>query len=174
MYAVDDRDEVVELPDVPRPSAGAPLPAVVATERQLFLRYLLGVTDRVQKDTSARVANESSEGERVALVEFEHPLAHLFGPPNDEGFAGHPLAGRGLHPYSAFEVRHSSWIRELERMGTVHPQHRPSDYKRFRHFIFAFHDSTFECVAERLVHDVSDAPLFGAVERIVDRVRPVG
>lgn len=83
-----------------------------------------------------------------AVVRFALVHAHLFGPPNDEAFSGHPLASRGLTPYAAFEVEHSSWLRSLERMNTVHPHHRPEQFARYRHFILAFHDSTFECVAE--------------------------
>ncbi len=34
-------------------------------------------------------------------------------------------------------------------MNSVHPRHTPEwFFERKRHFIFAFHDSTFECVAE--------------------------
>src|SRR5262245_11285948 len=72
----------------------------------------------------------------------------MFGPPNDEAFYGHPLAARGLHPYGTFQVEHSSWIRQLERMNSVHPRHRPDMFRRLKHYVFAFHDSTFECIAE--------------------------
>jgi hypothetical protein len=44
------------------------------------------------------------------LLEFSGCYAHLFGPPNDEAFSGHPLASRGLQPYRITEVKHSSWI----------------------------------------------------------------
>jgi len=30
----------------------------------------------------------------------------------------------------------------------VHDRHSPARYSALRHFIFTFHDSTFECVAE--------------------------
>ncbi len=72
----------------------------------------------------------------------------MFGPPNDEAFAGHPLASRGLQPYGAFEVLASSWIRQLERMNAVHRHHDPEDFAVYRHIVLAFHDSTFECIAE--------------------------
>ena len=85
----------------------------------------------------------------VARVTFERPYAHMFGPPNDEAFAGHPLAGRGLRPYSAAEISDSSWIRTLERMNAVHRYHDPARFEVLRHFIFAFHDTTFECVARQ-------------------------
>jgi hypothetical protein len=38
----------------------------------------------------------------VALVRFKHCQVHMFGPPNDETFEDHPLAARGLEPYSVF------------------------------------------------------------------------
>lgn len=69
----------------------------------------------------------------------------MFGPPNDEAFAGHPLADRGLNPYSVAEVQRSSWIRGLERMNSVHARHsRERFLEHKRHFVFAFHDSTFK------------------------------
>jgi hypothetical protein len=49
-----------------------------------------------------------------AVVTFALASAHMFGPLNDEAFSGHPLASRGLQPYRAFEVEHSSWLRTLE------------------------------------------------------------
>ena len=55
----------------------------------------------------------------------------MFGPPNDEAFDGHPLARRGLRPYGAFEVTHSSWIRQLEQMNSVHPHHSPPLFEGF-------------------------------------------
>jgi hypothetical protein len=82
------------------------------------------------------------------VVRFKRARAHFFGPPNDEAFGGHPLAERGLEPYSVFEVLSSSWIRALEQMNSVHPQHRPESFESYRHFILAFHDTTFECIAD--------------------------
>ena len=74
--------------------------------------------------------------------------AHMFGPPNDEAFEGHPLSQRGLRPYAVFEVQASSWLASLERMNSVHPYHSAERFAKYKHFIFAFHDTTFECIAE--------------------------
>jgi hypothetical protein len=94
-----------------------------------------------------RVVAPDIAEEPIAMIRFVRCMAFMFGPPNDEAFRGHPLAGRGLRPYAVFEVQHSSWIRQLEQMNSVHPHHRPKAYTICRHFIFAFHDSTFECIA---------------------------
>jgi len=71
----------------------------------------------------------------------------MFGPPNDEGLHGHPLAERGLEPYGVFVVSPSSWLRALVRMNAVHPRHRDEHFDGLCHFVFTFHDSTFECIA---------------------------
>lgn len=131
MYTVDDQDEVLRLPGLPAPSAGAPMPRIFADDTSLSLAY--------------EVAPESDQ---VAIVRFLRPHAHYFGAPNDETISGHPLASRGLEAYDVFEVRRSSWIRALERMNRVHPHHNARRFEALRHFIFMFHDKTFECVAD--------------------------
>jgi len=136
MYSVDDRDSVVELVEIPRPSVGAPCPMVVASGAALSVAYYPRSADEV-----------NASDEPVVLATFLHPYAHLFGPPNDEAFEGHPLAARGLNPYRVYEVRGSSWIRMLERMNSVHDLHKPEHFEAYRHFIFAFHDEIFECIA---------------------------
>ena len=130
MYVVDDLDEVLPLSGLPVPSTGAPLARVFAGDTDLVLAYEV-----------------APEGEQLAVVIFTQPRAHYFGPPNDEAIQGHPLASRGIGPYGLFEIRHSSWIRTLERMNRVHPSHDASRFAAFRHFVFTFHDKTFECIS---------------------------
>jgi hypothetical protein len=146
MYEIDARDRVVELEDVPPSSVGAPLPIVVAGETTLQLAYYLSVPDPDWDGTYVRVVDTSTD-DPVILVRFDTAYAWFHGPPNDEAFNGHPLASRGLHPYAAFRVEESSWIRRLERMNSVHEHHVPERFARLHHYVFAFHDSTFECVA---------------------------
>lgn len=148
MYSVDHRDTVVKLADVPQSSIGAPCPMMLVGEHHLHLAYYLQNTPTGWDGTSVRIVDQDTGVEPVALVSFKHPLAHFFGPPNDEAFEGHPLASRGLQPYSVFEVRESSWIRRLERMNSVHEHHTHELFAEYRHFVFAFHDTTFECIAE--------------------------
>jgi hypothetical protein len=69
------------------------------------------------------------------------------GAPNNEALSGHPLYSRGLGYYGIYEIIESSWIRSLERMNRVHPSHKPRHFEELRHFVFTFHDDTFECVA---------------------------
>lgn len=148
MYEVDNRDEVRELAGVPQSSTGAPLPLIISDENRVVLAYYVHERDPEWDGRTVRVVGPSAASEPLAIVRFTLCYAHMFGPPNDEAFSGHPLASRGLRPYGAYEVRHSSWIRRLERMNSVHDGHRPETFRNHRHLIFAFHDSTFECVCD--------------------------
>lgn len=143
MYSVDERDRVIEIRTVPQSSAGAPSPIILSDEHRLLLAYI--VQDRPDASLDSIVGNE---GEDFAVIEFERFRSFMFGAPNDEVFEGHPLAGRGLCPYACFQIESSSWIRQLEQMNSVHSRHDPTRFARYNHYIFAFHDSTFECVAE--------------------------
>ena len=147
MYLVDERDEVIEIENVPQPSIGAPLPIVLSDEHKILLAYIVEDTPSDWNGSSVRVVDPSTSGEPLALVEFSSYSSFMFGAPNDEAFAGHPLASRGLQPYGAFQIENSSWVGQLERMNSVHPYHKPERFARLKHFIFTFHDSTFECVA---------------------------
>ena len=164
MYSVDSKDTVVELSDVPQSSIGAPCPMILAGEHHLYLAFYLEERLPNWGGTSARVVGESNTGDPVALVEFTAAYAHMFGPPNDEAVGGHPLASRGVGPYRVHEVRASSWIRRLERMNAVHRSHNPEAFAPYRHFIFTFHETTFECIAEAFRTSVR----FGTVAEVLE------
>jgi len=112
-----------------------------------LLVYIVQETPADWDGSSVRIVDPSTPGEPLALVEFTGYSTYMFGAPNDEAFHGHPLAARGLHPYGAFQIENSSWIRQLEKMNSIHPYHKPERFERLRHYVFSFHDSTFECVA---------------------------
>lgn len=156
---------------MPQSSVGAPCPMILAGEHHLHLAYYLENRSPDWDGTTVRVVGEGTSGERVALVEFTDAYAHMFGPPNDEAFSGHPLASRGVGPYRVHEVYHSSWIRTLERMNAVHPYHRPEHFSCYRHFIFAFHDRTFECIAEAFIITVHTGSVVEVLERAFSGVR---
>jgi hypothetical protein len=62
----------------------------------------------------------------------------------------HPLHARGVDIYGAFEVRDSSWIRELRQIAGSRIEGR--------HFILTFHDITFEWFYSRSHDPVIRAP----------------
>ena len=150
MYSVDSQDRVIKLNDVPQPDVGAPQPLVLSDERVTLLAYSVQRKPYPFDGGVLTEADMKLSGEQVALVEFRSCHSFMFGAPNDEACGGHPLADRGLSPYGVFEIENSSWIRQLEKMNSVHSQHEGGWLLTLKHFIFAFHDSTFECVASGL------------------------
>lgn len=152
MYTIDKRDQVFRIWDAPRSCVGAPIPVVVSDEHSVLLAYLIDDAKPQLEGggydfDDVQLVSMSTEGRSVAVIEFDDPVSHYFGAPNDEAFSGHPLYNRGLEHYAIMEVHDSSWIRALEKMNSVHPEHVSGWYNDCRHYIFAFHDSVFECVA---------------------------
>ncbi|MGH7519417.1 MAG: hypothetical protein ACREOC_18445 [Gemmatimonadales bacterium] len=140
------RDQVLDLAELPQASVGAPQPFVCASEGRLLLVYDL---ERLPSGGPvAHMVDPGSQPTPAALIDFHGVRAITWGLPNDEALSGHPLARHGLRWYAAQEVRHSSWISELEHRNRVHPRHNTAAFQRLRHFIFTFHDSTLECLAE--------------------------
>jgi hypothetical protein len=148
MYLIGDQDSVVELTGLPQCSVGAPCPMVLSGEGFLHLAYELGEMGGERSDVNPCATGKGSGDALCALVRFRSVCTYTFGPPNDETFSSHPLAARGLQLYAVSEVKESSWIRQMERMNSVHRMHNSARYARFRHFIFAFHDNMLECIAE--------------------------
>ena len=132
---------------------GAPIPTLLQSDGSAELFFLLPDDD-----------------ERVGNVRFERLVSTLFGAPNDETHAGHPLYGSGFEPYRAMHVVNSLWIAQLERMNSVHRYHNQANYSALKHFIFAFHDTTFECVARSFSVSRVDRGLAEAVKDAVDRL----
>jgi len=169
-YTPDERDRVVALDDIPECDPGAPLPVVLANDFALLLIYLLPSGPADWDGTTVRVIGSDSDDLPVAVVEFQRPYAHLFGPPNDEAIAGHPLAFRGAVPYGAYEVENSSWIRAMERMNSVHPYHKPGLFDLLHHYIFTFHESTFECAASGLAVTVERGSVSSIAAKVLSRL----
>ena len=174
MYRVDDRDRVVPLRHVPQCSVGAPIPVVLADGHRTVLAYHLQEIPPGWDGSTARRVGPADGDEPIVIVTFERCTAHMFGPPNDEAFDGHPLAARGLTPYAAFEVVDSSWIRTLERMNSVHPNHSAAAFfLERRHIVFAFHDSTFECVCKDFAFQHAQGSMRSALPLMVDLLTKV-
>lgn len=139
---------------------GAPLPQLLVNDVRALLMFLLKVPDPHWDGSYANVKDPASGHlESLALVEFKHCIAAKLGSPNDEVFAGHPLAGRGMDPYSAQLVKSSRWLAELERINSVHRGYRPEAWRPLNHYLFWFHDTTFECIAEGFTVELHDCSM---------------
>jgi hypothetical protein len=143
-------EEYAEPLDFPvRWCTGAPLPHLIANDHKTLLVFLVDRPDP-NWDGSYVTLKSPADGatEPLALVEFARCASAKLGTPNDEVFSGHPLHGRGLDPYTAQVVRNSRWLAELERVNSVHAMYRPEAWRKLNHYVFWFHDTTFECAAE--------------------------
>jgi hypothetical protein len=158
MYEVDGDDRAIAIEGIPASSPGAPLPIVMANEHVVVLAYLASNPDPDWDGTYVRVVDDDSL-EPAVVVRFDRPSAHMLGPPNDETLHGHPLWNRGLSFYGIFRVEHSSWIRGLRAINSVHDQANSKAFSEQTHFIFTFHDTTFECIAASITAQVHPGPL---------------
>lgn len=148
MYTVDGRDKVIRYDGLPPWDTGAPLPTVLCDEGTVLVAYVVNEPNLAFDGTNPRGLSAESQGELIAIIRFSRVRSVMFGSPNDEVLHGHPLYGRGLEFYGAHEVLESSWIRAMERIASAHHAYTPGRATTSRHFILAFHDSTFECIAK--------------------------
>ena len=129
--------------------AGAPLPHLLRNDYRCLLAFYVREHDPGWDGSYVTVKNPGGGTvQSLALVEFVGCVSAKLGSPNDEVFAGHPLWGKGLDGYTAQEVRNSRWLAELEAVNRVHRGYDPARWRRRHHYVFWFHDTTFECVAE--------------------------
>jgi hypothetical protein len=142
MYLDDPHSRLEEITTLPQCNVGSPSPQIFAHEHGLLLAYLIR--------SKPPFWGPEAEPDTYALIRFGMIQAHYFGPPNDEAISGHPLYKKGLSSYSCYQVINSPWIRIMEQRNSVHPSHRPEGYNGLIHYIFTFHDSTFECIARSL------------------------
>ena len=168
MYTIDERDSVVKIEGFPQSSIGAPIPIVISDEFVAVVAFHLQDTPDDWDGKTIRIITVETEGEPIALARFFRVHSLMFGLPNDEAFDGHPLANRGLTPYGAFLIENSSWIRQLEKMNSVHPHHTPERFKQLKHYVLTFHDSTFECVAESYSIEAHKGSMRGVIPRMID------
>ena len=108
-----------------------------------------------QTEESAHLVFNASAGGR-ALVTFERCILTRFGHPNDEARWGIPR----FHgtTYGIYRIEHSSWIAEVVRLNRYRFPTTRDDYVKL-HYVFAFHDSTFECLADGMKLDTTNRTL---------------
>ncbi len=128
------------------PEAAVSGPVVLQTDYNVILTF--------------NAMKEKPDGYRedagTAIVEFKRCIITKFGYPNDEARWGHPLGDKGLGAYGVYEIMNSTWIRQLTDFNRIRFPNTPDSDQR--HFMFTFHDSTFECIADGMEVRVSDEP----------------
>lgn len=141
------------------PDMGAPLPLLFRSDYRCFLTFYCADSHDV-----AQVEWLS------AIVEFDGCFSAKLGSPNEDGFAAHPLCGRGGDPGSVQRVLNSPWLREVKDIDGGHSQADNATAHELTHFIFWFHDSTFECLAQSFRVEVVRTPRAEIVARLSNRL----
>ena len=154
-----DIDTVIKLDLGYTPEAAISGAVLVQTERSTFLTF-----------NALKLAEDGfhQEDAGTALIEFDRCLITKFGYPNDEAQGGHPLAAKMHGAYDIYEVFNSSWATQLEQQNGIPFLNLPK--WNIRHFIFIFHDSTFECLADDFKLEILNEPYQKVYERITKRV----
>lgn len=149
LAAAKGEEHAVPLELPVRWDTGAPLPHVIQNDCKTFLTFYVHEPEP-DWDGSYATVKDPGDGsvESLALIEFFGCSSAKFGSPNDEVFEGHPLSGKGLDAYTAQRVVNSKWLAELEAINSVHRRYDPALWRKRNHYVFWFHDTTFECVAE--------------------------
>lgn len=150
---------------------GAPLPHLIASDYKTFLTFYVREPDPAW-DGSYVTVKDPGDGsvQSLALVEFHGCVSAKQGDPNDEVHEGHPLNGKGLDSYTAQRVVNSRWLAELERINSVHSYYDPARWGKLNHYIFWFHDTTFECVAQSYEVEVFRESMSDMLARVCRRL----
>jgi hypothetical protein len=150
---------------------GAPLPHLLQNDHRTFLLFLLGESPSSADRTYVTVVSPGDPNPSAhAIVEFKGCVSAKMGAPNDEVIEGHPLHGKGLAAYRAWRVVNSPWIQELQRINSVHPKYRPERWTSLSHYLFGFHDCTFECVASSFAVETMCTTIPAALATICQRL----
>lgn len=143
-------EKLVELHIGVTPEAAISGAVLLQTEEKAFLLF------NAMRDSSRPFSGGGfyKEDARLALVELVGCSITKFGYPNDEAWSGIPLT-KGAS-YGVFEVENSLWKQELVRLNRFSfPETHEWGGK---HFVFLFHDSSFECIAKELRLELSNEP----------------
>lgn len=143
-------EKLIELNIGITPEAAVSGAVLLQTEEKAFLLF------NAMRDSSRPFPEGGfyKEDAGVAVVELVGCSITKFGYPNDEAWNGIPLT-RGAG-YGVFEVENSLWQRDLVRLNKF--SFPDTQEWGGRHFIFLFHDSSFECIAQELRLELSTEP----------------
>ena len=156
-------NEIVDLELPVTPEAAISGPVLVQTD------YLTVLTFNAMRETDRPTdwGGYYKESAGTAIIEFRGLSVTRFGYPNDEVWSKVPRT-KDLS-YGGYEVLNSSWLEELRQLNRV----AFPDINLFagsRHFLFLFHDSSFECLASDFELQVSEEPYENIFARIQKRV----
>jgi len=132
-----EAEKIIEVEIGCVPEAAVSRPMFIQTERSAYLLF----------NAMNEVSNTRRDRAGTAVVELLDCLITRLGHPNDEGRCKYPFF-QDL-TYGVYEVINSSWVQQLMELRKArYPNPNPDWWGREgRHFVFTFHDSTFECIS---------------------------
>ena len=157
-----NKENIIELDLGITPEAAVSGPVLLQTDYSAFLTF------NAMKDTDRPFPGGGfyKEAAGTAIVELIGCKITKFGYPNDEAWSGIPWT-KDL-AYGIFEIKDSPWIKELDELNRYSFPDTPDSDNR--HFLFLFHDSSFECIADDLGIEVSNEKYEVIFKRISNRV----
>lgn len=146
-FAAANGDEYALPIEMPSWCTGAPSPHLLQNDYQTAIIYILSNRESNPDLQTEDMQRTGGPPEWLGVIRFDGCNCSKMGTPNDEVFNGHRLWGKGFVPYQAMLVENSLWIKELEKINSVHRLYKPDRWRSLNHYILPFHDCTFECVA---------------------------
>ncbi|MFD2562877.1 hypothetical protein [Aquimarina rubra] len=129
-------NEIVIIDNHPECSIGAPCPTIVASEHKVVLSYY-------------------TDDDTICQIIFSHCFEFKMGMPDENMIEKYPLGASGLMDYEFQKVNHSSWISAIENQyKTISEYSR--DGRKYEHYIFTFHDRSFECISSGFEIKISE------------------
>lgn len=151
-----------------------PYPYFFCAEHEAYLVIESGWNGSTTVDSSYLPSTdlETIQNSLYVVIKFEGFCQAKVGGPNDEVFDGHPLSKKGLEIYRINKVENSSWIKEVQEVNKVHRGYREENWKSYNHYIFYFHDTSYECIARYFKLEFTDLPLNEILSNIVKNLIP--
>lgn len=133
----------------------APQPMILCGQHHLHLAYLTDLPPPEGPGPTGRIS-EDTPGAVCCVLHFHDVEEHRFsnGGGNDGDYTARRL--RGLQPYALHMVQDSRWRAPWKL-----------------HFLFVFHDTSFECLAGSYSFETSVSSVSDAVRNARKRVAPV-
>ncbi|MEM1370059.1 MAG: hypothetical protein AAGG02_19055 [Cyanobacteria bacterium P01_H01_bin.15] len=145
------------------PEAAISGAALVQTESSAYLTF------NAMRDTDrpSPYGGFYREDAGTAIIELVGCSITKFGYPNDEAWSAIPRYSE-TDAHGVYEVENSDWLielAELNRHGFPETKEWPG-----HHFVFLFHDSSFECICRELKVEVSQEKFLYIWQRLTSRV----
>jgi hypothetical protein len=102
----------------------------------------------------------------TAVIELIGCSLTKFGYPNDEAWCNIPRTKNLV--YGIYEVHDSEWIQELVTLNRF--SFPETTRWGGRHFLFLFHDSSFECIARDLKLELRSEPYSNTLAKVTAQI----